>query len=144
MKEIQEKEELITPTVSVNVSIPQQEKNEVIKPEQLVEYYNEVFDDIREDRKEIDDIKNTFLEMVINDGDSSSASKEAVVNLMKMKTDLADKKTKALDLLTRIFLKEKDTFPRYLANNVNQYNNITSDKRKLLTSIIEEEKQKEK
>jgi hypothetical protein len=40
-----------------------------------------------------------------------------------MKTDTADKIIKIADLMTRIKLKERNTFPKYLAPQVtNQYN----------------------
>ncbi len=58
----------------------------------------------------------------MNDGDATSASKEALVNLIKVKSETADKMTKVLDLATRIKLK-KDHFPAYL--NAKQENTIT-------------------
>jgi hypothetical protein len=73
--------------------------------------------------------------MVINDGDASSASKEAIVNLMKIKSDTADKMSKVADLMTRIKLKDKDTFPRYLAAQQNNKVVIEGSKRDLLKSI---------
>jgi hypothetical protein len=73
--------------------------------------------------------------MVMNDGDASSASKEAIVNLLKIKSDISDKKAKIADLETRIKLKEKDTFPRYLA--AHQQNNVVIEgsKREMIKSI---------
>lgn len=73
--------------------------------------------------------------MVINDGDASSASKEAIVNLVKIKSDTADKMSKVADLMTRIKLKDKDTFPRYLAAQQNNKVVIEGSKRDLLKSI---------
>ena len=78
---------------------------------------------------------STFLEMVINDGDASSASKEAIVNLIKIKSDTSDKMSKVADLMTRIKLKEKDTFPRYLSAQQNNKVVIEGSKRDLLKSI---------
>ena len=73
--------------------------------------------------------------MIINDGDASSASKEAIVNLLKIKSDTSDKMSKVADLMTRVKLKEKDTFPRYLAAQQNNKVVIEGSKRDLLKSI---------
>jgi hypothetical protein len=76
-----------------------------------------------------------FIEMVMNEGDASSASKEAIVNLMKIKSDTSDKMAKVADLMTRIKLKEKDTFPRYLAAQQNNKVVIEGSKREMIKSI---------
>jgi hypothetical protein len=73
--------------------------------------------------------------MVMNDGESSSASKEAIVNLLKIKSETNDKMAKVADLMTRIKLKEKDTFPRYLAAQQQNHITIESGKRDVLKSI---------
>jgi hypothetical protein len=140
-KIIEKKEEVSLPSLNVSVNLPaeQKEKAELVKPEQILGYCDEIFDDIREDRREIDEICKSFLDMVMNEGDATTSSKEALVNLLKLKSDTADKKTKVFDLMMRAFLKEKDTFPRYLA--AHQHNEIkitdSSDKRKLLKSFEE-------
>ena len=70
--------------------------------------------------------------MVMNEGDSSSASKEAVVNLVKAKTDIADKKAKIADLMTTLRLKEK-TVSKLQANQTNHIH--ITDKRAILETI---------
>jgi len=67
--------------------------------------------------------------------DASSASKEAIVNLLKIKTDTADKMAKIADLMTRIKLKERDTFPRYLAAQQNNKVIIEGSKREMIKSL---------
>ena len=47
--------------------------------------------------------------MVINEGDPSSASKEAMINALKLRHDANDKSLKLLDLCTRMWLKDKST-----------------------------------
>jgi len=71
----------------------------------------------------------------MNEGDASSSSKEAIVNLLKINTDVNDKMSKIADLRTRMKLKEKDTFPRYLA--ASQQNNVVIEgsKRDMLKTI---------
>lgn len=137
-------EDKLTTMPNMNLSIPEQKKeSDLIKSEKLVGYYDEVMKDIKDDREELNDYIKIFSEMVVNDGDATSSSKEALVNLLKLKSEAADKKTKVIDLLTRAFLKEKDTFPRYLAATQNNSIKITdSPKGRLIKSIIEEEKAK--
>ena len=91
--------------------------NNLVSDESLINLYGEIMQNIREDRDEVSYLLTTFTDMVINDGEPSNSTKEAVVNLAKVKTDLADKMTKVADLMTRIKLKERDTFPKYLSQN---------------------------
>jgi len=71
----------------------------------------------------------------MNEGDASSSSKEAIVNLLKINTDVNDKMSKIADLRTRMKLKEKDTFPRYLAAQQNNKVVIEGSKREMLKTI---------
>ena len=66
--------------------------------------------------------------------DPTKTSKEAIVNLIKIKSDVNDKMAKIADLRTRIKLKEKDTYPRYLAA---QQNNVVIEgsKREMIKTI---------
>ena len=115
--------------------IPHEEKESIIKDDSLLGLYGEILENCREDRSKADEILSNFLEMIINDGDASSASKEAIVNLLKIKSDTSDKMSKVADLMTRVKLKEKDTFPRYLAAQQNNKVVIEGSKRDLLKSI---------
>jgi hypothetical protein len=98
----------------------------------LHEIYSEILGDLRNDRKEIDSLLNNFVEMVMNEGDSSSSSKEAVVNLIKVKSDIADKKTKIADLMTTLRLKDKSV-SKVTANQTNHIH--ITDKRNLLETL---------
>lgn len=126
------KEKSLMPAMNVSLPVIPEENKEIITAEQLNDIYKEVLDDLRRDRVEIDSFLNEFAELVINGGDASSSSKEALVNLIKIKTEISDKKSKVADLMTRVKLKEKDTFPRYLA--ANQTNNITVDSPKKIVN----------
>jgi len=113
----------------------------IVGDEVLVGLYEEILENARNDREQSDDLLANFVNMVLNDGESSSASKEAIVNLMKVKSDISDKMTKIADLMTRIKLKERDTFPRYLASQQN--NKIVFDgsgKRDFLKQLEEKAK----
>jgi uncharacterized membrane-anchored protein len=98
----------------------------------LLDIYNEILDDLRNDRKEVDSILANFVEMVMNEGDSTSSSKEALVNLAKLKSDIAIGKTKIADLMTSLKLKEKQGSKIQATQN----NNITiTDRRNLIDTI---------
>jgi hypothetical protein len=129
--------EMLLPSMNVSKEFTaiDEDKECVIKDSTLVGLYDEILSNCRDDRTKVDEVLSTFLEMVINDGDASSASKEAIVNLMKIKSDTADKMSKVADLMTRIKLKDKDTFPRYLAAQQNNKVVIEGSKRDLLKSI---------
>jgi len=124
-------EELVPTKMEVSLS---KENDCIVEDQALLGLYDEILTNCRNDRGQTEDILMDFLNMVMNDGESSSATKEAIVNLLKIKTDISDKMTKIADLQTRIKLKEKDTYPRYLAA---QQNNkiVFDDKRKFLQQI---------
>jgi len=81
--------------------------SQIIEDQTLVDLYQELLQQGRDDRRECDTYLTNFVEMVINDGDSTTASKEALVNLMKIKTDITDKMSKIAAEMTKLKLKEK-------------------------------------
>jgi hypothetical protein len=124
-------------------------EKQLIEDQQLLAIYERVLDNIEKDREEVSEILANFLDMVMNDGESSAAAKEAVVSLMKIKTDTADKVVKIADLMTRIKLKEPNTFPRYLAaQQKNVYNfgpaKSENDTKNMLMDEIEKASKKGK
>jgi|694.fasta_scaffold23718_7 cellobiose-specific phosphotransferase system component IIA len=127
----------IVPSMNLPAQQSEDQISNIVSDEKLVDVYNEVLDNIRQDRKQVDEFINNFADLVINEGDSTSASKEALVNLLKLKHDTSDKMAKIADLMTRIKLKDKDTFPRYLAANQNNTININSgnNKRQFLEAL---------
>lgn len=125
--------ESIIPVPAMNVAVPTGTGSTTSVTEaDLQNIYHEIMDDLRSDRKEIDILLNNFVEMVMNEGDSSSASKEAVVNLVKIKNDVADKKAKIADLMTSLVLKDKNISKL----NATQNNHIhITDKRAILETL---------
>ena len=123
----------IIPVPAMNVAVPTATGSTTSVTEtDLQNIYHEIMDDLRSDRKEIDILLNNFVEMVMNEGDSSSASKEAVVNLVKIKNDVADKKAKIADLMTSLVLKDKNISKL----NATQNNHIhITDKRAILETL---------
>ena len=68
------------------------------------------------------------------------------MNLIKIKVDMTDKMSKVADMMTRVKLKEKDTFPKYLATNQNHTINIneSGSRRNLIEAINKAKNNKEK
>jgi hypothetical protein len=132
----------------MNVSVPNQtppeEQNNLISDDMMLGVFGEIMNQIREDRSEIKGLVSNFVEMVINEGDSTTASKEALVNLLKLQTDTSTSMTKVADLITRIKLKEKDTFPKYLAAHQNNTINVgtSAERRDLIKQVQKLQKKK--
>ena len=146
MDENKELENLI-PQMNVNVPAPQpQEEEKALIPDEIwMGWCNEVMNNLRQERQEVDEVKHNFIEMVINEGDSTSASKEALTKLFEIKAGISEKMTKVLDLATRVKLKERDTFPRYLAAHQNNTINLgdSAAKRELIKQIQKMQKKKD-
>lgn len=116
--------ELPIPSMNVEMSATQSTKEEkpLITNDEMVEMYKKIFDHCEEDRKEADELFQSLKDMVVNDGDANHSTKEAMIQSLRIRCESADKETKIMDLLMRYILKDRDTFPRYLAQN--QENNI--------------------
>jgi len=139
-----EKEKELLEPDSINKEIATQpENNELIHGEELVFAFDDVTSMIKKDLEQTDEILGNFVNMVMNEGDGSTASKEAICKLLEIKLKGADSITRMLDLKTRILLKEKNTFPAYMAQhntyNINPEEKI--NKRELITAL--EKKKKE-
>lgn len=138
--------EAVIPALNVNLPMqqPQQQEENLVSDEALLGIYGEILQNLREDRDELNGLLANFVDMVVNEGDATTSSKEALVNLVKIKSDSADKMAKIADLMTRVKLKEKDTFPRYLAAHQNNTINIGDGqtKRELLKQIDRATKKK--
>jgi hypothetical protein len=128
------------PVPPMNVAVAQPVEPASIQDSDLQTIYAEILDDLRSDRKEVDILLNNFVEMIMNEGDSSSSSKEAVVNLVKVKTDIADKKAKVADLMTSLRLKDKQ-MSKVTANQTNHIH--ITDKRSILETLTKARKAKD-
>jgi len=136
----------LLPKMNVSAPIPQQPQEQlpaIIEAEELKAMYDDIISGLKVEKEEIQGIQDKFEDMVMNDGDASSSSKEALVNLIKIKSDISDKMIKVADLKTRIVLKEKNTFPPYLAANQtnNTYiNNAVPTRRQTIEAIEKNKK----
>jgi hypothetical protein len=126
--------------------INKEENLSIISDCDLLGVYDEIMVNLRKDRNQVEDLIETFSNMVVNDGDSSSSSKEALVNLVKAKIDAADKMSKIADLMTRVKLKQPDTFQPWMnknkresGNTINIYDSSGINRKTLMEKIKNEE-----
>jgi hypothetical protein len=137
----------------MNISVPQTgpvaEQPQLISDEQYLGFIDEIMTNMREDRKQVSDFIDTFSDMVLNDGDATTSSKEALVNLINTKVNLQDKMLKAADLMTRLKLKNPYAYsgPHLNAlqqNNINIGSENTNFNRKDIIKAINAAKKKPK
>lgn len=136
----------------MNVAGPTQQVSDaamLISDQQYLGVLEEIMVCIRDDRKQVSDYIDNMADMVINDGDTTTATKEALVNLVKIKTDLQDKMLKAADLMTRLKLKNTYAYSGPHMNAIQQNNlNINGDaqdfSRRELIRAINHAKKKQK
>lgn len=121
----------------------------IVSDEALMGVYGEIMDNLRNDRSQVSDLVDTFSNMVLNDGDSSTASKEALVNLLKTKIEASDKMAKVADLMTRIKLKQPDTYQPWMGkgkekggNTINIYDSSGVNRKALMERIQKEREEK--
>lgn len=134
----------LIPKMNVNPQDIAPQEECIVGDQQILGLYDEILENSRKDRQHIDEILANFVDMVMNDGESSSASKEAIVNLLKIKSETNDKMAKVADLMTRIKLKERDTYPRYLAAQQNNKVVIENSSKRDFLKLVNKFKDKEK
>lgn len=136
----------------MNVSIPENSgppADALISDQHYLTVLDEIMNNIRDDRKQVDDFLSTFANMVINEGDATTSSKEAMVNLVKTKVDLQDKMLKAADLMTRLKLKNTYAYSGPHLNALQQNNinigtdNTTFNRKELIRAINQAKKKKD-
>lgn len=114
--------ELPVPSMNVVAQSPVKEEKPLTTNEEMIEMYKKIMHHCDADREEANSLFHDLKDMVINDGDASHSTKEAMMQALRIRCEATDKETKIMDLLMRYILKDRDTFPRYLA--ANQENNI--------------------
>jgi hypothetical protein len=109
---------------AMNVSMSEQKEGALISDEKYMGVLEEIMSNIRDDRKQANELLDTFADMVLNDGDATTSSKEALVNLVKHKADLQDKMLKAATLMTQLKLKNTYAYsgPHLNAMQQNNFN----------------------
>ena len=133
---------------AMNVALPPSERpneNALISDDRYLGVLDEIMGNIKDDRKQVSDLLDTFADLVMNDGDATTSSKEALV---KCKVDLQDKMLKAADLMTRLKLKNTYAYsgPHLNAMQQNNFNigteNTSFDRRELIKAINQAKKKK--
>ena len=99
----------LVPEMPVPQVVPSEGTSELISDEDLLGAFDEVKGLLQEDREQIKDLTLKIADMVINGGDASPSSKEALSSLLKTQTDLIDKMVKVADLKTRLKMKDRNT-----------------------------------
>jgi hypothetical protein len=143
----------LLPQPAMNVAVPTLEKapdaSALISDDQYLGLLDEIINNIREDRKQVSEYIDNMADMVINDGDATTSTKEALVNLVKVKTDLQDKMLKLADLKTRLKLKNTYAYsgPHLNAMQQNNYNIGTDgtefNRKELIRAINNAKKKKD-
>ncbi len=134
---------------AMNVAMPEQKEGALISDEQYMGVLEEIMSNIRDDRKQANELLDTFADMVLNDGDATTSSKEALVNLVKHKADLQDKMLKAATLMTQLKLKNTYAYSGPHLNAMQQNNfNLGGEapgfnKKDLIKAINQAKKKKE-
>lgn len=143
----QETSDIIKPDAAL-VGKEQTQELSIISDESLLGVYGEIMDNLRDDRSQVSTLVDTFSNMVLNDGDSSTASKEALVNLLKTKIEASDKMAKIADLMTRIKLKQPDTYQPWMGkgkekggNTINIYDSSGINRKSLMEKIQKEKRE---
>lgn len=126
--------------IDASLPIPVETNTQLISDEKITNYYEKAIQCIEEDRLEADGRYMEFADMVINGGDPSSATKEAMVNLLKIKNDGVNQMIKILDLWTRLKMKDKSTNSQiYAYQQNNKYEVSTPNVKKLIKMAQEME-----
>lgn len=119
----------------------------IISDDALLGVYGEIMENLRDDRKQVSSLVDTFSNMVLNDGDPSTSSKEALVNLLKTKIEASDKMARIADLMTRIKLKQPDTYQPWMGkgkekggNTINIYDSSGINRKSLMEKIQKEKR----
>jgi hypothetical protein len=126
----------------MGLSEPAAAELSLVSDESLMGVYEEILDNLRSDRDQVSGLVDTFSNMVLNEGDASTSSKEALVNLVKTKIDAADRMAKIADLMTRVKLRQPDTFQPWMAkgkdksgNTINIYDSSGLNRKSLMEKI---------
>jgi hypothetical protein len=142
-------EELSRPSGDISRAEGAEKELSIVSDEALLGVYGEIMDNLRSDREQVSELVDTFSNMVLNDGDGSTSSKEALVNLVKTKMDASDKMTRIADLMTRIKLKQPDTFQPWMGkgkekggNTINIYDSSGINRKSLMEKIQKEKGEK--
>lgn len=142
-----EQKDIVENAIKVKENTNEEKELSIISDSSLLGVYGEIMSNLRTDRDQVSELVDAFSNMVLNDGDSSSASKEALVNLLKTKIEASDKMSRIADLMTRIKLKQPDTYQPWMnksgksGNTINIYDSSGINRKSLMEKIQKEKKE---
>lgn len=117
----------------MNVSLPSVDA-EIVSDDKLVGLCDEILNDVAVQYTNVEELSNDFKNMVINEGDASASSKEALINLEKLKAELLDRKTRIAELFTKLKLSRP---VKVVATQNNTMNLVEGNRRDLLKQLQE-------
>lgn len=128
-----------TRSPQMNVTVSKDNDGELSPDDPLAKLWDECLDICRSDRKECDHLLANFVEMVMNEGDSTTASKEAICNILKTKTEITDKMIKVANQLQTQKLKRPTAKVQ-----AEQHNHFHVNRRSLLRELESLSKERKK
>lgn len=151
ISEVIESEDLPTPPkmeipveIQTPVFAPQSLSQPMFEDEEMLGLCAEVLTNMRNDRKQLDSLISNFVEMVFNEGDSTTSSKEALVSLVANKTAMSDKQMKIVDVMAKFKLKEVAESPKSVTAKQENHYHFGGNRRSFLEQIDKNRIQSEK
>lgn len=129
------------PTMTVQVPQKAEPEKPIVTVDEMQAFLKEAVTMVRDDRAETSEYIKNFADMILNEGDASGPTKEAFVQLVKMKQDAATNLTKLIELMMRPLLKQSSESKPWL--NATQHNEIKiSPRRKLVEKYARKAEEK--
>lgn len=129
------------PTMTVQVPQKAEPEKPIVTVDEMQAFLKEAVGMVRDDRAETSEYIKNFADMILNEGDASGPTKEAFVQLVKMKQDAATNLTKLIELMMRPLLKQSSESKPWL--NATQHNEIKiSPRRKLVEKYARKAEEK--
>ena len=139
IEDLPEPPQMIVPTAAT----PPSSTQPLFEDEEMLKMVGETLSNMRNDRKQLDTLISNFVEMVFNEGDSTTASKEALVALMIAKTNMSDKQMKIVDTIAKFKLKEMaPAAPKSVTANQENHYHFGGTRRSFLEQINKRMKKK--
>lgn len=108
--------------------------------EEIIALKDEILTDIRIEQEEADKILNNLLDLAFNENNVSKPILESITTMISNKANISERKTRILDVLTKIYFKESFDSNSLVNKGNIQINNVT-DKRELLKAISDSNKE---
>lgn len=108
---------------------------ELFTDDEMLGLCAEALTNMRNDRKQIDTLISNLVEMVFNEGDSTTSSKEALVSLVVSKTNMSDKMMGIAELMAKFKLKQMAAAPKTVSASQENHYHFGGTRRSFLEQI---------